>query len=117
MDYSLLIGIHEEDRLDSDDDLDADCATNGRSEFDDSADDSPSSPAEDNRNMMMRSNSVTSGEVLIDGERFAIESKRGEPRLNASLIWIYRILFNSPMKSCSEIATANNQISLQKMNF
>lgn len=76
MDYSLLIGIHEEDRLDSDDDLDADCATNGRSEFDDSADDSPSSPAEDNRNMMMRSNSVTSGEVLIDGERFAIESKR-----------------------------------------
>lgn len=75
MDFSLLVGIHEEDRIDSDDDLDGDATTNGRSENDDSADDSPSSPTEDSR-IVMRSNSVTSGEIPMDGERYAIESSR-----------------------------------------
>eukprot|EP00112_Aurelia_sp_Birch-Aquarium-sp1_P009553 Seg2089.5 transcript_id=Seg2089.5/GoldUCD/mRNA.D3Y31 product="Phosphatidylinositol 5-phosphate 4-kinase type-2 alpha" protein_id=Seg2089.5/GoldUCD/D3Y31 len=78
MDYSLLVGIHEEDRLESDDDLDGD-VTNGRSENDDSAEDSPSSPVEDERRPMMgRSNSVTSGGDIpvMDGERYAITSSR-----------------------------------------
>ena len=74
MDYSLLVGIHEEDRNESDDDLDAD-VTNGRS--DDSAEESPSSPTGE-RPLMGRSNSVTSGEVPMDGERYAVNSSRGE---------------------------------------
>ncbi|XP_065054078.1 phosphatidylinositol 5-phosphate 4-kinase type-2 beta-like isoform X2 [Rhopilema esculentum] len=72
MDYSLLVGIHEEDRNESDDDLDAD-VTNGRS--DDSAEESPSSPSGE-RPLMGRSNSVTSGEVPMDGERYAVNSSR-----------------------------------------
>ena len=79
MDYSLLVGIHEEDRLESDDDLDGD-VTNGRSENDDSAEESPSSPVEDERRPMMgRSNSVTSGGDIpvMDGERYAVASSRG----------------------------------------
>ena len=75
MDYSLLVGIHEDGRQESDDDLDGDVA-NGRSENDDSAEDSPSSPPCD-RPVMGRSNSVTSGEVPMDGERYAIDSCQG----------------------------------------
>ena len=75
MDYSLLVGIHEEGRQESDDDLDSDVA-NGRSENDDSAEDSPSSPVGE-RPLLGRSCSVTSGEVPMDGERFAIDSSQG----------------------------------------
>ena len=75
MDYSLLVGIHEEGRQESDDDLDSDVA-NGRSENDDSAEESPSSPVGE-RPMLGRSGSVTSGEVPMDGERFAIYSSQG----------------------------------------
>ncbi len=78
MDFSLLVGIHDEERIDSDDDLDGDTTLNGRSEGDDSADDSPSSPTDDSRMVMMRSNSVTSGEVAMDGERYAVPSNRGK---------------------------------------
>eukprot|EP00794_Sanderia_malayensis_P003489 gene3490-3987_t len=79
MDFSLLVGIHEEDRIDSDDDLDGDSTFNGRSENDDSADDdSPSSPTESSASQrpILRSNSVTSGEITMDGERYAIPSNR-----------------------------------------
>ncbi len=79
MDFSLLVGIHDEDRIDSEDELDADAVANGRSENDDSAEDSPSSPTDDRR-VVMRSNSVTSGEVPMDGERYAIQSSRGKAR-------------------------------------
>ena len=75
MDYSLLVGIHEEGRQESDDDLDGD-VTNGRSENDDSAEESPASPFGE-RPVMGRSNSVTSGEVPMDGERYAINSCEG----------------------------------------
>ena len=75
MDYSLLVGIHEEGRQESDDDLDGD-VSNGRSENDDSAEESPSSPFGE-RLLLGRSGSVTSGEVPMDGERYAINSCDG----------------------------------------
>lgn len=90
MDYSLLVGIHEEGRVESDDDLDGD-VTNGRSENDDSAEDSPSSPPLE-RPVMGRSNSVTSGEVPMDGERYAINSSQGIQFVGIDTFEIFRVL-------------------------
>ena len=78
MDYSLLVGIHDTERQDSEDEEDEELQ-NGEDGVDtDSPEEAPPSPVEDDPNKTVRSSSVNSTDLLMENERFALDSSDGE---------------------------------------